>query len=315
MKGAILQEGPKQKAFPLILPRKIQDHLAIIIFLLPAFFFFFVFQVYPILESAYYSLFNWTGFGPATKFIGLDNYQQILSDEIFRKALTNALLLVFLSLVIQLPAALALAIMVGRDLPGRAVFRTIFFMPYVISEVITGIMWLNLFNADPSKGFINAVITLIPGVEPQAWLGDMKLVFPCLFVVLTWKFFGLHMLLFLAGLQGIPVEVEEAARIDGANSWQLIRHITIPMLRNTIQTSAYLSVLGSIQQFILVWVMTQGGPSSASEMLATYLYRFSFKRFWLGYGSAVALVMLVIALTFSITYNYFMRPQEYLGHD
>jgi raffinose/stachyose/melibiose transport system permease protein len=195
------------------------------------------------------------------------------------------------------------------------VFRTIFFMPYVISEVITGIMWLNLFNADPSKGFINAVITLIPGVEPQAWLGDMKLVFPCLFVVLTWKFFGLHMLLYLAGLQGIPVEVEEAARIDGANSWQLIWNITIPMLRNTIQTDVYLSVLGSIQQFILVWVMTQGGPSSASEMLATYLYRFSFKRFWLGYGSAVALVMLVIALTFSITYNHFTRPQEYLGSD
>jgi raffinose/stachyose/melibiose transport system permease protein len=123
------------------------------------------------------------------------------------------------------------------------------------------------------------------------------------------------MLLFLAGLQGIPVDVEEAARIDGANGLQLVRYITIPMLRNTIQTTAYLSVLGSIQQFILVWVMTQGGPSSASEMLATYLYRFSFKRFWLGYGSAVALVMLVIALTFSITYNYFVRPQEYLGRE
>jgi raffinose/stachyose/melibiose transport system permease protein len=310
----IIQEAPPKKAFSALLSRKLQDNLAIILFLLPAFFFFFVFQVYPILESAYYSLFNWTGFGPATKFIGLDNYQQILNDEIFRKALTNALLLIFFSLAVQLPLALGLAIMVGRDLPGRAVFRTIFFMPYVISEVITGIMWLNLFNADPSKGFINAVITLIPGVEPQAWLGDMKLVFPCLFVVLTWKFFGLHMLLYLAGLQGIPVEVEEAARIDGANGRQLIWNITLPMLRNTIQTDVYLSVLGSIQQFILVWVMTQGGPSSASEMLATYLYRFSFKRFWLGYGSAVALVMLVIALTFSVTYNYFTRPQEYQGN-
>ncbi len=315
MNGVTIRKNPLNKDLPSTLSKKVQNNLAILLFLLPAFFFFFVFQVYPILESAYYSLFNWTGFGPATKFIGIENYRQILADEIFLKALTNGLLLIVLSLGIQLPVALGLALMVGRDLPGRAVFRTIFFMPYVISEVITGIMWLNLYNADPSKGFVNAVLTLIPGVEPQAWLGDSKWVFPCLFVVLTWRWFGLHMLLLLAGLQGIPVEVEEAARIDGANTWQLIWNITIPMLRNTIQTTAYLSVLGSLQQFILVWIMTQGGPSSASEMLATYLYRFSFKRFWLGYGSAVALVMLLIALTFSVTYNYFVRPPDYSTND
>ncbi|MBN1439413.1 MAG: sugar ABC transporter permease [Anaerolineales bacterium] len=315
MDGAVTRESPLKNGFSSLLTQKLQNNLTILLFLLPAFIFFFVFQVYPILESVYYSLFNWTGFGPATKFIGLNNYQQILADEVFHKALGNALLLIFLSLAIQLPLALALAIMVGRDLPGRAVYRTIFFMPYVVSEVITGIMWLNLFNADPSKGLINAVLTLIPGAQAQAWLGDTRLVFPCLFVVLTWKWFGLHMLLLLAGLQGIPVEVEEAARIDGANTGQLIWNITIPMLRNAIQTTAYLSVLGSIQQFILVWVMTQGGPSSASEMLATYLYRFSFKRFWLGYGSAVALVMLVIALTFSIAYNHFVRTPEYLTNE
>ncbi|OGO07505.1 MAG: sugar ABC transporter permease [Chloroflexi bacterium RBG_13_60_9] len=295
--------------------QKVQKNLAIFLFLLPGFIFFLIFQVYPILQSAYYSLFNWTGFGPATKYIGLENYGNILTDPVFQKAFVNAVTLIFLSLLIQLPAALALAIMVGRDLPGRAFFRTIFFMPYVISEVITAIMWLNIYNADPSKGFINAVLTLIPGVEAQPWLGDMKLVFPCLFLVLTWKYFGLHMLLYLAGLQGIPAEVEEAARIDGANSGQLIWNITLPMLRNTIATTVYLSVLGSLQQFILVWVMTEGGPSHASEMLATYLYRFSFKRFQLGYGSAAALVMLVIALTFSITYNYFVRPPEYLNTD
>jgi raffinose/stachyose/melibiose transport system permease protein len=312
MNGAVLRKKSGEGIFSVVLTKKAQNNLAIFLFLLPAFIFFFVFQVYPILESTYYSLFNWTGFGPATKFVALENFRQILADEVFRKALVNGLLLIVLSLGIQLPLALGLALLVGRDLPGRAVFRTIFFMPYVISEVITGIMWLNLYNADPSKGFVNALVTLIPGLQAQAWLGDVKWVFPALFVVLTWRWFGLHMLLLLAGLQGIPPEVEEAARIDGANTWQLIRHITIPMLRNTIQTTAQLSVLGSLQQFILVWIMTQGGPSSASEMMATYLYRFSFKRFWLGYGSAVALVMLVIALTFSITYNHFTQPSENL---
>jgi raffinose/stachyose/melibiose transport system permease protein len=179
--------------------------------------------------------------------------------------------------------------------------------------VITAIIWLNMLNPDPSTGLVNAIIMLIPGVQAKAWLGDMNLVFPSLFVVLTWKYFGLHMLLYLAGLQGIPGEIEEAARIDGANGLQVIWYVTLPMLRNTIATTVYLSVLGSLQQFILVWVMTQGGPSNASEMLATYMYRYSFIRFSLGYGSAVALIMLVIALTFSVGYNAFVRSPEYVS--
>ena len=118
--------------------------------------------------------------------------------------------------------SLALAVMVGRDLPGRAFFRTIFFMPYVLSEVITAIMWMSLFNPDPDRGFLNALLVLIPGVQAQSWLGNTNMVLACIFIVLTWKYFGLHMLLFLAGLQNIPREIEEAARIDGANRWQLI---------------------------------------------------------------------------------------------
>jgi raffinose/stachyose/melibiose transport system permease protein len=291
--------------------RKIQDNVTIILFLAPAFILFLAFLVYPIVRSVYFSTFDWNGLGPAVDNVGLNNFKDILSDKVFVKAVTNNLLIVVLSLAIQLPVALALALMVGRDLPGRAFFRMIFFMPYVLSEVITGIIWMGLFNADPSRGLINALLVLIPGVQPQSFLSDLNQVMFCIFIVLTWKYFGLHMLLYLAGLQNIPREIEEAALIDGANRWQLTRHITIPMLGSTIRTVIQLSVLGSLTQFNLVWVMTGGGPVNASEVMATYMYRFGFRRYLLGYGSAVALVMLLICLIFSVAYMRLARQEEY----
>jgi raffinose/stachyose/melibiose transport system permease protein len=294
-------------------PRRVQDYLTITLFLAPAFVLFLIFLVYPIFRSVYFSLFNWNGLGPAVNFVGLDNFKQILTDKIFMKAVWDCLLIVVLSLCLQLPLALALAIMVGRDLPGRAFFRAIFFMPYVLSEVITAIIWMGLFSPDPERGLINALLILIPGVQAQTFLSDINLVLACVFVVLTWKYFGLHMLLYLAGLQNIPKEIEEAALIDGANKWQLIKNVTIPLLGSTIRTTIYLSVLGSLTQFNLVWIMTKGGPVNASEVMATYMYRFGFVRFQLGYGSAVALVMLLICLAFSIAYLRIARQPDYLG--
>jgi raffinose/stachyose/melibiose transport system permease protein len=292
---------------------KIQDSLTIVLFLLPAIVLFLVFLIYPILRSAYYSTFDWNGLKPAVDFVGLDNYKRILTDKIFLKAVWNCLLIVFFSLAIQLPLSLAMAIMVGRDLPGRAFFRLAFFMPYVLSEVITALIWLGLFNPDPERGFINALLVLIPGVKPQAFLGNPNTVLACIFVVLTWKYFGLHMLLFMAGLQNIPKEVEDAALIDGADGWQVIRFITVPLLSGTILTCVYLSVLGSLTQYPLVWIMTKGGPVNSSEVMATYMYRYGFVRFWLGYGSAVALVMLLLCLIFSIIYLRLARRPDYLG--
>jgi raffinose/stachyose/melibiose transport system permease protein len=283
------------------------------LFLLPAFVLFLVFLIYPIVSSVYYSLFNWNGIGPAVKFVGLDNFKQILSDQVFIKAAVNAFLIVVLSLAVQLPLALALAIMVGRDLPGRAFFRMIFFVPYVLSEVIAAIIWLSLYSPDPERGLINALLTLIPGVQAQNFLGDTNAVMVCVFVVLTWKYFGLHMLLDMAGLQNIPREVEEAAMIDGAGRWQTVRYVTIPLLRSTLLTSIYLSVLGSLTQFNLIWIMTRGGPVNASEVMATYMYRYSFVRFQLGYGSAVALVMLSICLVFSVVYLRLSRRPDPLS--
>ena len=292
-------------------PRNIRDYLLIAFFLLPALILFILFVIYPIFRSVYFSTFDWKGFGPAVDYIGLDNYRKILTDEVFLKAIKNVLIIIGLSLGLQLPFALILAVMVGRDLPGRSFFRTVFFLPYVLSEVNTAIMWMLLYNADPDRGLINAVMVLI-GLDPVAWLADMDVVIFALFITLTWKYFGFHMLLYLTGLQNIPREIEEAARIDGANRIQNFIYITLPLLGSTIKTSVYMSILGSIQQFILVWVMTKGGPVNASETMATYMYRFGFVRFQLGYGSAVAIIMFILCMIFSLMYQGLTRKPDYL---
>lgn len=292
-------------------PQKTQERLTIFLFLLPAMGLFLIFVVYPIFQSIYYSFFNWKGLGPAVDFVGLENFEKILSDKVFLKALQNGLLIIAFSLTLQLPFSLFLAVLVGRNLPGRVFFRTVFFMPYVLSEVITALMWLFLYNPDPERGFFNAILIFLGG-ESHAWLADTTLVLPAIFLALTWKYFGFHMLLFLTGLQNIPEEIEDAARIDGANSLQNFFYVTLPLLSGTIRTSVYLSILGSLQQFILVWIMSKGGPVNASETLSTYMYRFGFIRFQLGYGSAVAIYMFLFSLIFSLIYQRLTRQPDHL---
>ena len=292
-------------------PRRFQDSLLIALFLLPALILFLLFVIYPIFRSIYFSMFDWNGLGPAVDFVGLQNFKDILTDQVFLKAVRNVVLIIGFSVGAQLPLALALAVMVGRNLPGRGLFRTIFFMPYVLAEVNVAIMWMLLYNPDPDRGLLNAIAVALGG-EPIGWLSNPSLVLFSIFIALTWKYFGFHMLLYLAGLQNIPLELEEAARIDGANSFQNFFYITLPLLGSTIRTSVYLSVLGSIQQFILFWIMTKGGPINASETLATYMYRFGFVRFELGYGSAVAIYMFLFCLIFSLIYQRLTRQPDYL---
>jgi raffinose/stachyose/melibiose transport system permease protein len=292
-------------------PRRFQDALLIALFLAPALILFLIFVIYPIFRSMYFSTFNWNGLGPAVKYVGLRNYLQILTDKVFIKSITNVLLIVVFSVAIQLPMALGLAVMVGRNLPGRGLFRTFFFLPYVLSEVNVAIMFLLLYNPDPSRGLLNGVVVLFGG-KPVGWLSNPNIALFSIFIAITWKYFGFHMLLYLAGLQNIPLELEEAARIDGANAFQNFWYITLPLLGSTIRTSVYLSVLGCLQTFVLVQVMTRGGPVNATDVLATYMYRFGFVRFQFGYASAVTLYMFLFCLIFSLIYQYFTRKPDYL---
>lgn len=291
------------------------QRLFIIIFLLPATLLFFTFVLFPIVQGAYFSLFRWNGLGPLDNFVALENFKEMLQHVPFQKALQHNGIIIVLSLTVQLPMALGLALLVRRNLPGRVVFRVIFFTPYIIAEAIVAVLWSFIFNPRfEASHFINSALdTLLPFFEPGPWLGDPDKVLIAIFVVLTWKYFGLHMILYIAGLQQIPSEVEESASVDGATGWQTLWYITIPMLRRTIVTTIYLSVLGSIQQFDLVWLMTQGGPVNSSEVLATYMYRYGFVSFRLGYGAAVAIYLFIICLTFSLIYQRLFMREDYTG--
>lgn len=292
-----------------------QQRFFIFVFLLPAAALFFTFVLFPIVQATYFSLYQWNGLGPLDDFVGLDNFRTILRHDPFQKALVHNGVIIALSLAIQLPMALGLALLVRRNLPGRIVFRTIFFTPYIIAEAITAVLWSFIFNPRfEASHMINRVLdTALPFFEPGPWLADPDKVLIAIFIVLTWKYFGLHMILYIAGLQQIPREVEESASVDGATGWQTLWHITLPMMSKTIVTTVYLSVLGSIQQFDLVWLMTQGGPVNSSEVLATYMYRYGFVSFRLGYGASVAIYLFIICLTFSLIYQRLFMREDYAG--
>ena len=283
----------------------------IALFTLPGMILFFLFVLVPIAQSAVFSLYKWDGFGPPVNYIGLGNYDHLLNNSVFQLSVSHSFLIMGLSLTIQLPLALGLALMVGRGkLRAKRVFRAILFIPYVFSEVITGIIWRYVLT--PGNGLANVVLgTFIPGFKPVGWLADRNIVLYAYFAVLTWKFFGFHMILYMAGLQSIPGDLEDAARVDGATERQVLQYMTLPLLGSTIRLTVFLSVLGSFQQFVLVWVLTQGGPVNASEVVATYLYKFGIQRFQLGYGSAVAVVLFAITLVFSLGYQRLVMRQDF----
>lgn len=263
----------------------------------------------PVVQAVYYSFFRWNGLGPLQNFVGLANYTRILNDRVFVAALSHNLQLVALSLLVQLPLALGLALLVRRITRGRALFRTVFFLPFVLSEVVTGVIWNFIYR--PDGGLVDLVLQwFVPGLAATAWMANPNTVLYALFGVVTWKYFGYHMILYIAGLQNIPAELEEAAQIDGCGPLQTLRYITIPLLGSTIRLTIYLSVLGSLQIFDLVWVMTTGGPVNASDTMATYLYKFGFQRFQLGYGSAIAVILFLICFVFSIVYQRFAMRRD-----
>ena len=268
-------------------------------------------MLFPIVQAAWYSLFDWNGLGPLTDFIGLNNYAKALNDSVFRGAVWHNALIVILSLTVQIPFALWLALQLNRPFRGRTALRLLFFAPFVLSEATTGIVFQLLLYPD---GMVDrALQTGGLGFLVHEWLADRSIVMLTMFFVISWKYFGFHMILMLAGLQGIPKELEEAAAIDGASRRQTLRSITLPLLGPTLRVSVFLSVIGAIQIFDLVWATTQGGPFHASDTMATYLVDFGIRRAQLGYGSAIAVILFVICLVVALFYLRFVMRRDTEG--
>lgn len=282
--------------------------LAIALFLLPALAVYGLFVLVPVGQAMVYSLFHWNGLGPMDNYVGLDNYVRAFNDKWFQSAAWHNTLIVILSLTVQIPFALWLALQLNHNFRGRTVLRLIFFAPYVISEVITGIVWRLLLNPN---GLVDQSLQAAGlGFLVQEWLANRDIVMLSLFVVISWKYFGFHMIILLAGLQGIPREMEEAAAIDGANRWQTVRRIVIPLLAPTLRVSVFLSIIGAIQLFDLVWATTRGGPFNASNTMATYLVTVGMERTQIGFGSAVAVILFAISLVVAIAYVRFVMRRE-----
>jgi raffinose/stachyose/melibiose transport system permease protein len=283
---------------------------------------FLLFLLIPMAQSFRYSLYDWNGFGPPTKIadyevegynIGLGNYDLLVHNRVFQNAVKDSFLIMFLSVTIQLPIAMTLALMVGRgQLRGRKFFRMVLFVPYVFSEVITAIIWRYVLHPT-DDGLVNHVLGNIPGYQTVGFISDRDIVLYAIFAVITWKYFGLHMILYMAGLQGVARDLEDAARIDGASEARVLRYITLPLMGSTIRLTLFLSILGSFQQFVIIWVLTQGGPVNSSQVITTFLYKYGIKTFKMGFGSAVAIILFAITLVFSLGYQRIALRQDY-GH-
>ena len=279
----------------------------------PAIILFLAFVIFPVIMAAYYGFFSWNGFGRPVNFIGLKNYVTIFHDALFWDALKHNGMIVVLSLVMQGPIAIAMALLLNKKMRGKSVIRVLIFVPYVISEVIVGTGWSLMLQ---TTGAVNDLLTHIGlGAFTQDWLSDPKIAIWSLMIIISWKYIGFAVLLFLAGLQGVPDELQEAAAIDGASYWQTQRRITLPLLGPTIRIWAFLSIIGALQLFDLVYIIWGQYVSSTAGVstMATYMVTNGRNSGNYGFGNAVAVVLFLISLVIALIYQRFVLRRDTEG--
>jgi raffinose/stachyose/melibiose transport system permease protein len=283
--------------------------LEIVLFVTPALALMAVFVIWPIISAVRMSFYRWKGFGPMDDFVGLGNYARVLADDVFTHAVMHNFVIVFASILIQLPLGLGIALLLNRQIRFRGLLRTIVFVPYVVAEVITAVIWFQLLQ--PGYGVVDGLLKGV-GVTPpeQGFLGTPSLTLATVFLVLTWKYLGMAVLLFMAGLQSVSAELYEAAQIDGATWWQVQRRIAVPLLGPTIRTWAFLSMIGSLQLFDIVWVLTGGGPANATTTMATYLINQGTSRHNYGIAGAASVILFVVAFVMAVLYQVFVLRRD-----
>ena len=283
--------------------RRINRHPVGYLFVAPIVLFFVVFVGYPFLRSFYLSLTNWSGLGSA-QFVGLRNFQVMADDPAFWKSLINTFVFTGVTTVLQTALPLLVAVLLNKGWRGGVLFRTLIFIPAVISLVVTGILWQLIY--EPNFGTLNEFFRSI-GLDALAhpWLADPKTVLPALILVSLWQSLGLFTLIYLAGLQGINPALYEAASIDGASGRQQFFNVTVPMLRTVTGVVVILNLINGFKTFDVIYVMTGGGPNRASEVLGTYLYGLAFGSTAgavpaLGYATAISMVIFILCLAATI---------------
>lgn len=273
------------------------DWLAGYLCVLPALLVISVFAIFPVLYSLGLSLYKWDLVAPAPTYIGLRNFETLFASAEFWQVLRNTIFFSVGTVALIVFCSLSLALLLDVGLRGISFFRALFFIPYLTPMVAIAALWMFLY--DPQRGFVNAALGLV-GLPGPGWLQSTTWAMPALILVKTWKVTGYYTVLFLAGLQSIPQELHEAARVDGASTWQRVRNITLPLLSPMTLFVVVIAVIGSFQDFDQVFVMTSGGPVNSTNVLVYYLYEQAFQNYRVGLGSAVAVLLLALLLCFTI---------------
>ncbi len=278
-------------------------------FIAPAFILFTLFVIVPTIASVYYSFTSWDGISSDIKFIGFANYREIFTSARFGNALKNtAILTVFIS-VFENAIALGLALIVDNVRWGKNFFRSAFYIPVLISGIVSGFIWKIMYNYN--FGTLNAMLQGVGlGDFKQDWLGNAALTLPMIGVVLIWKGAGYYMIIYLASLQGVPVELIEAAEIDGASAWQRFKAITVPLISGAFTINFTLSLIKGLKVFDEINVMTDGGPGFTSETLVYLLYKVGFNEGRQGFGTAVGIMLLFTIVILNAIQQKFLKSRE-----
>jgi len=280
------------------------------LFLAPAILFFLVYVIFPVIQSFNLSLYKWDGLG-AAEYVGLKNYQDLVKDRAFETSLWNNFKWLFLYLL-AIPAGLFIALFLNQTVPGMRLYKSLFFFPFVISQIVVGLVFTWFY--DPTFGLLNAFIGFF-GVDPINVLGDPKLVTYGIIVAGLWPQTAYCMILYLTGLNAVDPEQVEAARLDGAKGWKMLWYVIIPQLKPATFIAFVVTIVGALRSFDLISIMTNGGPFGSSRVLSFYMFEKALSEygFRMGYGAAIAVVLFLIMLVF-IAYFLFSMYKEEKGH-
>ncbi|WP_438434986.1 carbohydrate ABC transporter permease [Gorillibacterium sp. sgz500922] len=280
---------------------------AIAIFVLPTLIVFCAIVLVPIFISSYYSLLDWNGVGKGT-FVGLQNYAHMFADSRAMNSVKNSLLFAAASIFIQLPISLLLALILASTVKGEGFYRTVYFIPVLISTVVIAQLWSKIYNAD--YGLLNTLLENV-GLSrfAQDWLGQRKTALAASFIPTLWQYVGYHMLLMYAGAKSISQDINEAAKMDGASRVRTAFSITIPLMRPILKVCLVFSVIGAFKVFDLVYVLTGGGPLFSTEVPSTLMYTTIFDTYKYGYGSAISVFIILECLVFTVIINKFFKTE------
>ncbi|MFC5652495.1 carbohydrate ABC transporter permease [Paenibacillus solisilvae] len=284
-----------------------RDYRAIIVLLLPALFFYLLFCLLPIVESFVVSLFRWNMMNGKT-WVGLQNYIGMISDDVLIRSVKNLFILLVVNIVFSIPIAFILAWLLTLRLAGTKVVRSMMYIPNLLSTVAVGTLWVYMYH--PDYGIVNQFLALFHIEMKTSLLANSYTVLPAIGFVMAWQHIGFYILLYMVGMQNIPSEISDSARIDGVNHWQKIRYITLPMMRPVIHVSLLLLTTSAFKSFDYVFVLTKGGPNRASEVLSSYMYDVGFLQMNMGYAAAMGFLLFIMCFLVSKFISMFEGKEE-----